>query len=241
MNEFAASILLLIVSVIFKEDIKSLLPIVTRAIVRSAAKKLPHDLQGRYYEEWLAHSEELPTWFQRLTHATSLYCFGAPAIDRDRKNNFEKTRRILDILMLIIILPTVAPTFFIIFCMNRRDGGPACRIHRLRRDDGIEIQLYKFRTLELRPNGSVSRYRFGDFLRKTALDEIPLVLNILKGDISFIGKSIYQDDLENLANNTFGIVDAPCPAFTSHLQFAKWYIITIVCVPWNEFIRSLRA
>lgn len=56
------------------------------------------------------------------------------------------------------------------------------------------FKLYKFRTMtderdqngELLPDG-VRLTKFGQFLRSTSLDELPEFINIIKGDMSFIG------------------------------------------------------
>lgn len=241
MIELILSLFLLFVGVVFKEDIKALLPILTRSIIRSAARKLPQNLQGRYYEEWLAHSDELPTWVQRLTHAASLYCIGATAICHSKNDKFARTRRILDISVAILTLPVIAPVFFIIFFANKTDGGPACWTRRIHRCDGSSIQLLKFRTIGVCHDGTVKNYKLGTFLRKSALDEIPLLLNVLRGDISFFGQSIYQDDTETVTAKPLGLVDMPCAAITTHRQFIKWYFLNFARVTWSVFTYRSRA
>ncbi|KQC34055.1 sugar transferase [Nonlabens sp. YIK11] len=47
---------------------------------------------------------------------------------------------------------------------------------------GIPFTIYKFRTMK---NGQVTQ--FGKFLRKTKLDELPQLFNILTGDMTFVG------------------------------------------------------
>ena len=54
-----------------------------------------------------------------------------------------------------------------------------------------EFEIIKFRTmtpkLNSSENDSIRLTKLGYFLRKTSLDELPQVINIIKGDMSFIG------------------------------------------------------
>lgn len=104
-------------------------------------------------------------------------------------------KRFLDIILAIIAIVITLPIFLLtgilvlIFL-----GKPAIfRQKRPGKDEKI-FTMYKFRTMtkgknrngEMLPD-ELRLTKFGKFLRKTSLDEIPEFINILKGDMSFVG------------------------------------------------------
>jgi lipopolysaccharide/colanic/teichoic acid biosynthesis glycosyltransferase len=129
-------------------------------------------------------------------------------------NAIEGTRRILDVLISMFLLTLlVVPMVLIALAVRSEDRGPALfRQERvgLRRN---RFTLLKFRTMapggddralrdliarELRGedtvvegssklNGDRRITRTGAFLRKTSLDELPQLLNVLRGDMTLVG------------------------------------------------------
>lgn len=104
-------------------------------------------------------------------------------------------KRILDILLALVLgivfLPFGLLIALLITCTSK--GPVFFRQQRVGKNCKI-FRIYKFRTMRVeterdgRPLGDMERMtRTGAFLRKLSLDEVPQVLNILKGDMCFIG------------------------------------------------------
>ena len=104
-------------------------------------------------------------------------------------------KRILDIILSLIAIIITLPIFLIVgILVLIFIGQPA--IFRQKRPGKNEkiFTMYKFRTMTNKKdeNGNLlpdelRLTKLGKFLRKTSLDEIPEFINILKGDMSFVG------------------------------------------------------
>lgn len=104
-------------------------------------------------------------------------------------------KRLLDILVSLIALIILSPLLLIVSVLVRMKLGSPVLFKQKRPGLNEKIfTIYKFRTMndetnedgELLPD-TVRLTRFGKILRSTSLDELPELLNILKGDMSFVG------------------------------------------------------
>ena len=104
-------------------------------------------------------------------------------------------KRILDFLFSLLAFTALLPFFVIItiFLFIANKGYPFFVQRRPGKGEKI-FRLIKFRTMtnERDANGDLlpdekRLTRFGTFIRKTSLDEIPQLINVIKGDMSLIG------------------------------------------------------
>lgn len=104
-------------------------------------------------------------------------------------------KRILDILLSLIILFLFWWLLLLVAVLVKIFlGSPVIFTQNRPGKNGEIFTLYKFRTMtdeidamgELLPD-EVRLKKFGKFLRSTSLDELPEVINILKGEMSFVG------------------------------------------------------
>lgn len=128
-------------------------------------------------------------------------------------------KRTFDVVISFLAIILLLPLFVIIGILIKIDSkGPVFFLHRRIGKNGKKIKIYKFRTMVKNAEELMSRFspeqkrefeenykldndfritRVGNILRKTSLDELPQLLNILKGDMSIVGpRPLVEKELE---------------------------------------------
>ncbi|MCA3415502.1 MAG: sugar transferase [Roseomonas sp.] len=132
-------------------------------------------------------------------------------LERDRKSLFPIAKRALDIIGAGLGLVLLAPFFLIVALLVRADGGPAFFAHQRVGRGGKLFGCLKFRSMVIdsqarleallasnpaaRAEWEATRKlkndpritRIGRFLRSTSLDELPQLINVLRGEMSLVG------------------------------------------------------
>ena len=129
-------------------------------------------------------------------------------------------KRLFDLVFAILILPVVGAVIAVLWLVVRADGGSGFFGHHRVGQDGKIFRCWKLRTMRHNADDCLAAHlaadadaraewqrdhklrddprvtRLGTFLRKTSLDELPQLWNVLTGDMSFVGpRPVVQDEL----------------------------------------------
>ena len=135
-------------------------------------------------------------------------------------------KRCIDIILSLLGLIILSPVFLLIaILIKKEDHGNVFYKHKRIGHMNKDIYIYKFRSMTNKYKTFDEFYqtlsdeqkqewdenfklendpritKIGNFLRKTSLDELPQIINILKGDMSVIGpRPVVNDEIEKYGN-----------------------------------------
>lgn len=149
--------------------------------------------------------------------------------NKKSKIAYKFIKRVIDIIGSIIGIVILIPVTAIVYMARKilkEDDGPLFYEHLRYGKNGKQFRLYKFRSMCMHADQKLKEYlesneearkefeknqklkndpritKLGNFLRKTSLDELPQMLNILKGEMSFIGpRPVVDGEIEKYGEN----------------------------------------
>ena len=120
-------------------------------------------------------------------------------------------KRVADLLACAFLLPICIPLIAVFWLLIRRDGGPGFFLQDRVGRNGETFKCYKLRTMVVNAESVLDEMcrkdpelaaewkrdqklqidpritRLGAFMRKTSIDELPQIFNVLTGDMSLVG------------------------------------------------------
>ena len=109
-----------------------------------------------------------------------------------------KIKRVIDFVLSLVGMAVLSPIFILLIVLIKLDSkGPILFKQKRVGKDKIYFNILKFRTMRVdapkdcpthmlnNPEQYITKV--GRFLRRTSLDELPQIINILKGEMSIIG------------------------------------------------------
>ena len=157
-----------------------------------------------------------PLHYLPVGHVTALHFFNNDVTLLTRSRGLDEAlprfiKRSFDIAASLTVLVLGSPLFLFLALLVRKDGGPAFYGHKRLGLNGKAFRCFKFRSMVPHSEIALQRYldatpsaqaewqssrklrhdprvtRIGAFLRRTSLDELPQVYNVLKGEMSIVG------------------------------------------------------
>ena len=158
------------------------------------------DERAEYAAEGVALETEARFWERRLkrvniAHLNDAWTIGLGPVQASRVGNH--LSRVADLGLSLVLLLLTLPLMLFVVCLVRLEGGGPI-LYRQERIGlgGKPFTLLKFRSMqtdaEMRgPTWAQQRdprvTRVGAFIRRTRIDELPQLINVLQGTMSFIG------------------------------------------------------
>ena len=164
-------------------------------------------------------------------------------------------KRAFDLLLAFAIVILLWPVLATVALLVRIKLGPRVLFSQQRLGkDAVEFRMYKFRSMTDQRNSDgqllpddVRLTRFGNFLRSTSLDELPQIINIVKGEMSFIGPRATLPDYKSLILERYpkrfkvpqGITSLPGVRGRNALSCAQKYSMDVEYVERFGFLMDM--
>lgn len=133
--------------------------------------------------------------FDRVPLSLLRYNWFLENVSTNPRTAYDAVKRLMDIVLsFILFTPSLIIYPLVWLAIKLDDGGPLFIVQERVGEDNRVVKILKFRSMthddkgaygtDTRPNQVT---RVGAFLRKSRLDELPQLVNVMKGDLSLIG------------------------------------------------------
>lgn len=123
-------------------------------------------------------------------------------------------KRGADIIISLIFLCTIYPFIYLFVFIGTKLSSPGPVYFKQMRTgyNGESFKMYKFRSMRINEESDTTqatqddprKTKFGDFLRRSSIDELPQFINVLKGDMSIIGPRPHMEYHTDLYSSLIG-------------------------------------
>lgn len=156
----------------------------------------------RYCEDHMIRFYALPVFLEFLTKRMELSHLGNTMLLSVRNEPLQDPvnrgmKRLFDMLVSGVFLLTVFPIVYLVAAVIIKIQSPGPVIFKQKRNglDGKVFNCLKFRSMHVNADADrlqatkndPRKFRFGDFMRKTNIDEFPQFINVFKGEMSLVG------------------------------------------------------
>ena len=151
-------------------------------------------------------------------------------------------KRSVDIILAGSALIALAPLFAVVALAVRRDGGPALFTQARVGRGGAHFDCYKFRSMHIHGDEILARHlaqspeaatewqhfqklkndvrvtAMGHFIRRTSIDDLPQLINVIKGEMSLVGPRPCMPGQEQFYAEDFSLYESVRPGITGPWQ-----------------------
>jgi lipopolysaccharide/colanic/teichoic acid biosynthesis glycosyltransferase len=221
------AVLIAVLPSLIAGEIRAWLPHLARRLVCSAALRLPPSARDRYRKEWLA---ELAAWEDRplsaLAKAAHLR-WNANVVRESISGvsmKGDRLKRLVDLGGAASLIAVMAPVLVAIaIAVKLESKGPIVFRQQRAGRDNVHFPLLKFRTMYIdaeerilsalneggyKDHGELVHAlgydpgvtRVGRFLRRSSLDELPQLFNVMRGEMSLVGpRPLHASEADHFA------------------------------------------
>lgn len=191
------------------DEIRAWVPWVSERLIQIAVRGLRDDIRDRYAEEWRGHLSEIPGDLTKIVVALGFIRATLRSSAIECVN--DTISRVLGLGLLLLNLPLFIMVSIVV---KFTSPGPILRREKLIGRGGRRFDEFSF---------NASNNRTGRLLRKAGLTHLPVILNIIRGELAFVGPAPIWPDLAAEMGLAFPDFKS---RFTVKPGLAGWFQVT---------------